>query len=105
MYLFKHFAGFSYSNFVKVIYRCIRNNLCRPICFAKYWLIKNDIHAFCGQLYKRIFNSLPCFVMSVNRQFGTMLGNMDYPNLLVSVIGNKLFNIKTFCRKIDTAFR
>lgn len=34
-----------------------------------------------------------------------MLGNMDYPNLLVSVIGNKLFNIKTFCRKIDTAFR
>ena len=47
---------------------------------------------------------MPCFIVGIDRKFGAVLRNMYYPYFLASVIGDKFFHVKSFCREIGTAF-
>jgi len=70
VYFLEHHTSFGYGNFIKVVNRCIRYNLCRPIRFAEHRFIKNCAHAFSSHFYERILYSLPCLIMSKYGPFG-----------------------------------
>ena len=104
MHFLEHLASFGDSDFVKVINCRIGYNLCRPICITKYRFIKNCRHTLSSHLYKRVFDSLPCFVVGKYRTFGQVFRNMDYPNFTICIIRDKLFDVQSFGGKIGASF-